>query len=280
MRIERADASGDPPDPTSGTRPSRRTFLRASGFLATIGTGGLAGAAGATDSGAVRVGATEPYLPVARTVSAAFERSTGEPVETEVSAAGAGPGPPVRLAGRPAPATVDGQGAGTDGSGSVTTRSVAIRGVRTLAAKAGEWHEPMARDEVARRFRSGRPVETWSETDGDALVELAESDAAVDAAGSVGDPSADREVLVLGQRAGQYARGHGGVAYYAVEPDDLTERSGPSATSLVRLEYLQVDPGALTDRGEAFVGFYARKRARPATLDRCFVDPSVDPGVT
>lgn len=266
MRTDGPPERPDRPPDDRGTSVSRRAFLVASGLVAGPGVGSVVGAPESRRDGAVEVEATAPHLQAARDLGRAFERSEDAVTVRVTRAERSSPdgfrdgAADVQLAGRPvvAPERAD--------PGASLVEGVGIRGWAALSHSNGEWRDVLQRPDVEAHWDGDTPVETWSETDWQAVPDDAVARSAPDTGASV---------FVRGTRSYQYSRGLGGVGYYQVDDESFGERvRRADATPVVRLEYVNVAPDARDSDGvEALLDFYRRRTPTASTAGARFVDP-------
>lgn len=276
-----SDPGGRAPDDDPATtgagsaRVSRRTFVLATGFVGTGLAGSGPGAAGSSRR-TVTLAATEPYRPSTIDVARAFERASDgtdvrvRPVRYDPSGGLREGDADVLVSGRPTLPTVD-------ASPGEVVRTVTAAGWAGLTHAASEWRDCLSGRELRDRWRGDGVVETWSETDWRSVAALERTVGSATSDGSAGgDRSSDRsdggwEALVRGRRPYQYARGFGGVGYYAVEGDAIDDAPGVRAASdrvavpIVRLGYAHAQRAAVDPAVEEFLGFF-RRRNRPAEI--------------
>lgn len=253
-RADRTDDGAAGERGTSGL--SRRAFVLASG--AAVGTAVVGTASGADSSGdRAVVAATEPYRGAVEAAADAVE-------EGGVRIA-AGGDPVARLRDGDLDAYVSGRPTLGDAADLASRPTLAGR----AALADASWCDCLDRGTVRERWAADRPVEAWSETDWETL-------AAVDQpAGAVGDGVP----VVRGPRSFQYARGRGGVGYYAPDRESLrvdVDARRSELTPLVRIGYVhsagdRADDAPVVRR---LVGGSARREPEALTY---FADPGVAP---
>lgn len=245
---------------------SRRSFVQLSGAVLGSRLVGSRTVSAGRSNEKLTVSATEPY----RAVAAEAVREAGavaDPDVAHVESAGTDPidrfregNADVLVSGRPTlPAT---GGSAVDGSAAHDSSTdhasgVAASGWAAMSQSTSDWREPLGPAELDARLTDAGPVEAWSETDWPTLEAAHRSSTAFGKRGpSLGDRFRQRSAtawtrLVRGPRSNQYARGRGGVGYFAVEAADMdvepdrTAVSTDSTTPIVRLGYVHVDQSIL-----------------------------------
>lgn len=249
----RTEHSGDL-EATTDASLTRRSFVLAGGSAAGTVVGGVASADGGDD---LVVGATEPYVLAAREAAS----DVASPIRVR-QAASLDDAPAVLVSGRPG--TADGIG---------TVRDVVVDGRAALTNPEGTWRAVLPRSDVRECWASEAAVETFSEVDGDGAVEVERVERPDGSAGDAG-------TLVRGTRAYQYAEGRGGVGYYDVDPEAITEVTDgteeEAAVQVVRLGYVYAERESVdAEPVSAFLDRYGTRAADANDGPDSFVDPAV-----